>query len=520
MDLNKTISTLFHTIRYLKPIQVYARILLYIKKLVPNRINWNQNKELNTQPLILSKSIPLPHSIDGQSFKFLNLKKDFPDTIDWNYLGYGRLWTYNLNYFEYLGQKDMTPKIGTYLVNSYINQLSTCRVGMEPYPLSIRCFNWIQFFIRHNISNSKFDSALFKQLNLLTHKIEYHLLGNHILENGFALLFGAYYFNNIKFYSKAKKILISELSEQILTDGAHFELSPMYHCIMLHRVMDCYNLVANNELFDKELFGFFKDKGELMLGWINAISFSNGNIPLLNDAAFGIAPSLKELNDYACRIGLNNKKRTVLNESGYKKFSSDKFELVADVGAIGPDYQPGHSHADTFNFELYINGRPVIVDTGTSTYEVNKIRFYERSTSAHNTVVIGNRNSSEVWAGHRVAKRAQVQILKDSETMVSASHNGYKSLCVNHIRSFEMVDNEFKITDEICSQGIAYLHFFPSEKIDIVDKSIVGSDFKIDFLGVTNIDCINTDYSPEFNSRLKRTSVRIKFNNKLVTIIK
>lgn len=74
---------------------------------------------------------------------------------------------------------------------------------------------------------------------------------------------------------------------------------------------------------------------------------------------------------------------------------TEKMELLADVGSIGPDYQPGHAHADTFNFVLYLNERPIIVDTGTSTYEVNEIRFYERSTAAHNTVVVAGKNSSE-----------------------------------------------------------------------------------------------------------------------------
>jgi hypothetical protein len=36
-----------------------------------------------------------------------------------------------------------------------------------------------------------------------------------------------------------------------------------------------------------------------MLQWLQAITFSNGAIPLLNDAAPGIAPSTKELNQYA-----------------------------------------------------------------------------------------------------------------------------------------------------------------------------------------------------------------------------
>jgi hypothetical protein len=40
-----------------------------------------------------------------------------------------------------------------------------------------------------------------------------------------------------------------------------------------------------------------------------------------------------------------------------------------NCGNILPSYQPGHSHADMLHFILYVSGKPVIVDTGISTYE-------------------------------------------------------------------------------------------------------------------------------------------------------
>lgn len=494
--------------------------MLHVNKLFPYKTNWNQHTELNTQCLKFSDSIPFPITNYDNSFEFLNLKKEFSDSIDWNYLGYGRLWAYNLNYFEYLDQKDMTSERGEKLIELYIKQLSECKVGLEPYSLSLRCFNWIRFFLHHHISNSKFDSVLYKQLDLLTRKLEYHLLGNHLLENSFALLFGAYYFNDEKLYKKTKKILISQLNEQILPDGAHFELSPMYHCIMLFRMLDCYNLVSNNALFNHELVPVFKEKCQLMLSWVNNMKFINGNIPLMNDAAFKIAPSPKQLNDYALRLGLDVNKQIELHESGYRKFNNTKFELVADIGGLGPDYQPGHAHADTFNFELYINGRPVIVDTGTSTYELNNIRFYERSTLAHNTVVINNMNSSQVWGGHRVAKRAKVQLIMDLPDLISASHNGYQSLGQSHTRTFQNLGNDIRIIDEITQQGVYYLHFHPNEEFRVFDQVIVGKDYSITFLRADSIECFDSEYSPEFNKRIPNKSFRITFKNRLETHFK
>ena len=34
-----------------------------------------------------------------------------------------------------------------------------------------------------------------------------------------------------------------------------------------------------------------------------------------------------------------------------------RYSVVVDRGNIGPDYLPGHSHADTLSFELFVNGR-------------------------------------------------------------------------------------------------------------------------------------------------------------------
>ena len=58
------------------------------------------------------------------------------------------------------------------------------------------------------------DKTLNNHYRILFANLEYHLLGNHLLENAFSLLFGAYYFKNEKLYNKSKKILtpVSEIN--------------------------------------------------------------------------------------------------------------------------------------------------------------------------------------------------------------------------------------------------------------------------------------------------------------------
>ena len=520
MSIFSKIDILWNTVKYLKPIQWRYRVKSWGRRFhsrnvqIPSAVPVAQG--LNFVPSLSNERTYLGNN----TFNFLNLQKSFGEKVDWECVELGRLWGYNLNYFEFLNQEVISVEEGMRLIRDFIQHFPKANMGVEPYPLSLRSVNWIRFLSSHNIEEVDIDTTLYTQLNLLIGKLEYHLLGNHLLENGFALLFGAYYFNDSAFYKKAKSILVPELREQVLGDGGHFERSPMYHCIMLYRVLDCYNLVHNNTLFERELEVFLKEKAEAMLGWLKEIIYRDGKIPLLNDAAFGIAPVAKDLMEYGQRLGITCCKKVKLKESGYRKLQFGKFELLMDVGEVGPDYQPGHAHADTFSFELYINGRPVIVDTGTSTYEVNDTRFYERSTAAHNTVVVSGQNSSQVWAGHRVARRARVRVICDEEERVVAQHDGYKRLGTLHTRGVEKIGENIWIVDEIDGEGCAYLHFMPEEKIILNGNILTGSDFCIELNGMRTIESFSSWYASEFNKRVERQSFRIFFDRRLETIIK
>ena len=84
----------------------------------------------------------------------------------------------------------------------------------------------------------------------------------------------------------------------------------------------------------------------------------------------------------------------------------DPWTVFFDVGPVGPDYQPGHAHADTLALETSYRGSRLFVDPGTFAYDRDERRHYDRSTAAHNTVCIDGRDSSEVWHIFRVGRRA------------------------------------------------------------------------------------------------------------------
>ena len=442
-----------------------------------------------------------PFSWDGKNFSFLNLVSPF---FSWNDTSQGMLWAYNLNYMDWLLQKGTTYEEGEKWIDKFCREISGNKVGLDPYPIALRGINWIKFIVQYadRIPIQKremWTNSLYSQYCLLARKLEYHLLGNHLLEDAYSLYIASLYFQNNKLYRKASKLLKQELKEQILSDGAHYEQSPMYHCILLDRLLDCYNFSVHNVRFgqQREMNNFLEDKVKQMLGWLKAIIYEDGSLPLLNDSANGIAPTSREIFDYARRLGLIIEESR-LKESGYRKIRLTWGEVILDVGGITASYQPGHSHADTFNYELRINGQPFIVDTGISTYNKTERRQWERGTAAHNTVVVGCLNSSEVWGGFRVGRRANVYIVEEQEGRIVAEHDGYGKKCV-HQRSFCWNHQYLKIVDKLFSIGsaVSYIHLAPEVVILTQKEKVIETNQGI--LKIENADSI--DLLDDFVSR-------------------
>jgi hypothetical protein len=522
MDFNR-IKLLVNTVKYLKFEQIAYRVLYTLRKMFVNK-EYSYEVKVSIEPLMWSSKIKKHTSYLGnKEFRFLNITEKFQDNIDWNHFAHGKLWTYNLNYFDFLNQSSIKQTEALMLIRDYVETTDELIDGFEPYPTSLRCINWIKYLSKENIQDHIINKSLYNQYYRLLDNLEYHILGNHLLENGLSLLFGAYYFRDNLLYAKAKKIIEKELEKQILSDGAHFELSPMYHQIILDRVLDCICLVKENPWKENyELLTLMNLKATEMLSWLNEVTFKDGIIPMVNDSAFGIAPNTSSLLDYGEKLKIFPRK-IQLSASGYRKFTNDTYELFTDVGEVGPTYQPGHAHADTFSFILNTD-KAIIVDTGLSTYNMGEIREEERSTMYHNTVTINAENSSKVWAGFRVADRANVTIEKDERSELIASHNGYKGKGIKHTRSFKVEVSEIYIKDSINkdSEAQAHFHFHPDcqLKVNSLKNEVQVDNITITFGGADELQRSLYQYAHGYNKRLEANKITVTFRNSLETKIK
>jgi uncharacterized heparinase superfamily protein len=427
----------------------------------------------------------------------LNETHDLTDR-GWDDPALGKLWRYNLHYFDDLNAqnadargewhqallwrwvRDNPPAVGT---------------GWEPYPASLRIVNWIKWALGGHALPPECVQSLAVQTRWLSQRIEIHLLGNHLFANAKALVFAGVFFDGPEaegWLEKGLSILDREVQEQVLPDGGHFERSPMYHALALEDMLDLINLVATSSETMPGHWRRFADSWletvSRMRIWLVAMCHPDGEISFFNDAAIGVAPSPMELEAYAERLGLPSVSVAGdgvahFPESGYIRVQRGDMVALLDVAPVGPDYLPGHAHADTLSFEFSLFGRRVLVNSGTSLYGVGPERLRQRGTAAHNTVSINGQDSSEVWGGFRVARRAKpfgLQIQEDSNgVQVVCSHDGYARLTGRpiHRREWRLSNHAVEIADSVDGkfrEAVGRLFFSPALAVSLSTSAEAG----------------------------------------------
>jgi uncharacterized heparinase superfamily protein len=476
---------LVHTVRHLRWEQIVYRIAARLRKInvatppVAGLARWKRpwSGALYKQPSLAADDI----------WTFLSQSHQVTRSSDWNNPSWSKLWLYNLHYFDDLDAVGTTQRRAQqyrWMCRWVEDNPAPAGNGWEPYTLSLRIVNWIKWLSAEGTPEPALLNSLALQTAVLRQRLEYHLLGNHLFANAKALVFAGSWFNGADAHAWLEKglaILDREIAEQFLSDGAHFELSPMYHATLLWDMLELLELADCTDhhlLRQREpVWRGYVARG---LAWLKSMCHGDGEIGFFNDAAFGIAPTPAQVAAYAQRFGFDlvpsvrppagavRLKR--MEASGYARIDWTDAEALLDVARVGPDYLPGHAHADSLSFEWSLRGQRVLVNSGTSQYGADAERERQRGTAAHNTVTVGAENSSEVWAGFRVARRARPVDLAISiapaEIRVACSHDGYRRLAGRPVHRREWVarDGELRVTDSFgtwTGEAVARFHLHP-----------------------------------------------------------
>ena len=176
--------------------------------------------------------------------------------------------------------------------------------GWDAYPTSRRIVNWIKFDLRFNALPEECRDSMAVQVRWLRRRLEYDLLGNHLLANAKALVHAGLYFSGAAaqgWYALGLDLMVRQLSEQILPDGGHFERSTMYHALVLEDVLDTVNIL---HCYGRTVPPQWRELILRMRNWLGVMTHPDGDIAFFNDAAFKIAPTHAALEAYAQRLAL------------------------------------------------------------------------------------------------------------------------------------------------------------------------------------------------------------------------
>jgi Heparinase II/III-like protein len=216
-----------------------------------------------------------------------------------------------------------------------------------------------------------------------------------------------------------------------------------------------------------------------MRRWLGSVLSPAGAVPLLNDGYPVPAGLLGALRPEPPAAG----PLLTLPDTGLVQAAVGGWHLLADVGAACPDQLPAHAHADTLGCVVHVDGTPLLIDTGTSTYAAGPARDYERSTAAHNTVGVDGADSTEVWGAFRAGRRARVRGFAASSSAagvnIEAWHDGFRRLPgrPRHQRHWFLTAAGLRVNDLVSGQGrhqiVIYWHLAAGSTVLLEERAAV-----------------------------------------------
>lgn len=335
------------------------------------------------------------------------------------------------------------------LVESWIDQVPLGYIDSQV--TGRRLQQWIQSFYSFlpgkdcaSIS-SRFVIKFLRSLRDQARYLSKHLSaeGNHRTIELYGIFLVAILFPELRgsdgLLTFAKRELLANLREDLLSDGVHRELSTEYHHTVLENYLRVRRVATLNGLTLPEEFDRLVQR---------AIQFSlyvhkpDGTIPAINDADWkGFVSVLKQAHEcypdphlrYVTSRGLEGvpppSRSVTFSASGYTILRSDWAAqpygdaqyLFFDCGPVGAGT---HGHYDLLNIELAAYGHSLIVDPGRYTYSeqgtdgVNWRKTF-RGTAMHNTIVVDGKDQTP----YRLTNIPEIQA--KARLLEFATHSGF-----------------------------------------------------------------------------------------------
>lgn len=470
------------TIRHLEREQVAQRALRRLRPpptpgAAPGGLEW----DAAAWPRAPRAPRPANPAILEGAFEFWGAPRGLDLRRAWAAPDLGLSWNYPVHYFD--AAPGLVPAHAARVQEWFDLWIAAHPPAQRPawdaYPTALRIVNWLEVLTRLGAAapdawTQRVLQSLWVQADWLAKNLERHLLGTHLLKNAKALAIAGRVLTDpaaAAWRAQADAILLRELPRQVWPDGGLGEPSLPYHNMALEDMLD---LLALRDWEAASWAALAHDTALRMLRFARAVQTPEGDAPLLGDSGEESVPGSVALAEYAGRLGLPVPEPgggvQHFADSGIAVYRDARQYLLADVGGTGVSHLPGHGHCDSLSFEWWAGGRPIVVDTGTITYERGPARFATRCTAAHNTLQIDGQEQHEIWAAFRVARRSPVSSRLDSQRDVIAELVPWFDRRLRVARRFECSTSGVRIHDTVTGPGqhtlTSRLHLHPDCRIE------------------------------------------------------
>jgi hypothetical protein len=356
----------------------------------------------------------------------------------------------------------------------------------HPYPLSTRVGNWIAAAtLVPELVTEDLSRSAWRQLRRLALNVEHDVLGNHLIRNVRALVLGGVAFGVPEVARTALELLRSELDEQVLPDGGHYERSPTYHLVVLRDLLEIQAVSPH---------AWLGETIERMREFAAALLRPDGAPALFNDGTVD-APRL-DLPPAPAGVA-------TFEESGFVVVRDGPLWLAVRCGRPSPDFLPPHAHADALSLQLWWEGRPLLVDPGTSTYEPGAVRDEERGTRSHSTVTVDGRDQFRVWGAFRSGPLPDVRLRYVRPGAIEASVKLPGG--VRHIRRVEWdaAAGEVVVLDALEGKG---MH-------DVANRlcwAPIATAFELEVIGGGTVTTVPAFTAERFGERIEATATVVE----------
>jgi uncharacterized heparinase superfamily protein len=346
--------------------------------------------------------------------------RELGDASGWDHADAPGLWRFHLQYWDWawgLAVDPDRPAAQVLFARLWRSWQASAGFGRgyswHPYTAALRAWSWCGLHRNLAVGSDiepDFVAGLAAHVGFLRWHLEYDVGGNHLIKGLKALVGLAVFFADSRLLRLATRRLTRQLTRQILADGGHYERAPAYHCQVLSDLVDVADLLQ-----------------------------AAGRVP-----AGEITAAVDRMRHWL---------------GGLVRAVAGSWHLLADVGPPCPPSLPAHAHADTLGCLVHVDKVPLLIDTGTSTYEPGPVRRHERSTAAHSTVQVDGADSTEVWGIFRAGRRARVSGLAvhtgPSGITCEAVHNGFRCLPGRplHRRRWSLTSEELQVEDLVTGRG-------------------------------------------------------------------